>query len=192
MSITHPKVASDINPVTCGDFNAEHVVKNLYGYELVEEKNVSAGTTSVTFENLDGDLVKEYLLEYELSAIASTSNFIGKLIFNDIDTDTYDCQEMYQVEGNSGTGRWNRLWPILSTYNENLLYSYGTFKVLAESGKYRLCDGRIVRKSTNHLCQSTLQGYWSNTVDNITKMSLIFAFGVQGTIRLWKRIPVEV
>ena len=191
MEIRHKTISTPDNQVDGDDWNDKHnVTPMLLGYELVEEIIAPAGSTSIIFTGLNGDEDIEYLLEIVASSSNNTSNNVAKLLFNADDGDNYNFQEHYQVESNIGYGSNTRITAIESTYNEILTHQKSKLTIYAKSGTIRMCEGKYVRKTPNHLAQSQVTAYWNNTTSIITSITIAAysPFTFSGTFRLWKRI----
>lgn len=192
-TITHKKVASEVNPVNCGDWNNNHDIVNLSGYVLVEEKILPAGSTILTFSGLDGDTDEEYLIEYDLNSGDGKS----QLLYPNNDTGAnYAGMVSYGWRGGVGAG--NLTVPQIDFFeNQATTSCKGICIVNTKSGKYRLinCNYVIYGPYSSLPVEQHRIIQWKNTIDNIT--SIVIAHqdadhGFSGTIRLWKRIPVEV
>jgi len=191
--ITHKKVSSEVSPVNCGDWNANHDIKNLMGYILVEEKNLPAGTTTCTFDGLDGDVDEEYIIEGQITTANALNPEISMRINNDsgnnyIRTGFY--QDDAQFNGEHITTSSFRLSIVPTT---SITHQVFTAKILARTGFMRCIDLKSVGDNTSTTKRMSINlGKWTNTVDNITSITCLCSTTFSGTIRLWKRIPVEV
>jgi len=191
--ITHKKVSSEVSPVNCGDWNANHDIKNLMGYILVEERVLPAGTTSTTFSNLDGDTDEEYLIETDI-IMARTGVYTNLILRPNGDTNsTYNGVVAETLNNVNSAINAAFIW-IASTGNSQDGSVNGECKLYAKSGKIRHVIGEFVCSRGTYLSNDRLAGNWSNTTDNITSIVLLASDSgsFSGTIRLWKKIPVEV
>lgn len=191
-TITHKKIASEVSPVTCGDFNANHDIVNLSGYILVEEKNLDAGTTTCTFSGLDGDVDEEYLLETNVNMVRTGAYTNLVLQFNNQAT-TYNSSSRESLNGTTSTINVAFLY-IASTGNSLNGISKGRATLFVKSGTVRQILTTFISSRIGYVANVVGAGDWANTSDNITSITLLASDSgsFSGKIRLWKRIPVEV
>ena len=190
MGIQHNHYADPTNKVGCDQWNDEHKIVNMLGYELVEEKILPAGTTTTTFSGLNGNEDGEYLIEAELNIEGSTDTWLW-VTPNGITTNQgYD----YYMWWNGGGGR---------NSNENaarmfLVRGTGTFCNINAKLKPKTGVPRIMHTdSASFKDQSSRTGYiarsyWSDTTTIITSLVINTSGSpFNGKIRLWRRIPIN-
>ncbi len=188
--IKHDSIA-DGDPLIDGeDWNANHEISNIKGWELIEEKTLNSGTTTTTFTNLNGNVDLEYLVEYELNITSgdntivvrpnndSESNYVGTLL-EDYNTTGAVYSKAALVLASTG---WNEA-----------TFAWGKGLINPVSGRKRSLLNECIRlpNSTSNSAWTKTWGYWTNTTDNITSLSIVATSGsFSGKIRLYKKIPL--
>jgi hypothetical protein len=193
MEIRHKAISTEDHLIDGDEWNDKHsVAPLLYGYELVEEKNLPAGTTTTTFSNLDGNEDEEYLIEYEGVMSHSTTQFM-KLFPNSITNNQFGA---YFGWGTIGGLNHN---PASVTYIPFAIAHTGQIKmtasciIKAKTGTLRTFNGECLDILASTFENYTFSGVWNETITNLTSLVIAPDVGTfSGTIRLWKRIPVEV
>jgi hypothetical protein len=172
-------------------WNAKHKIKNLLGYELVEEKDLPAGTTTYTFDELDGDTDLEYKFEYDLDVIGS--GFGGIVIKPNNITDDQGGTGFYVYNGGHGEDNTFTLLPLGWYFYSEDHSEYGELQIFAKTGRYRRFRGaaNVPINANNHYGFYQLLHWWKNTADNITNIVVACRTGgsFSGNIKLWKKIP---
>jgi hypothetical protein len=191
--ITHKKVSSEVSPVNCGDWNANHDIKNLMGYILVEERGLPAGTTTTTFSNLDGDTDEEYLLEYIVTINCTDTDGVIFVRPNNLNSG-YNCMGERWWDTTGDPVKWTTYFAFSRHgLTGQTLYQSGKCILQVKSGMVRFFKGRSICNGPTETLMTLSGGILANTTDNITNLVVGFDKGsFSGTIRLWKRIPVEV
>jgi hypothetical protein len=192
MAIKHEKVASIENKVRRADWNDEHKITNMLGYELVEEKDITQGVGSVTFSDLDGDVDEEYMIEGDLAIVCGGG------------VDTHICVQPNSDTGNNyytqSNGAYNTTAYLQAQSNMELGMTFWAesgrirFKgnLYTESGRFRDLDSFFSGKSQSYQFKGWNYAYWVDTTNNITSLDILANSGsFTGTIRLWKRIGVS-
>lgn len=192
MTIKHLKEPTETDKVGKEDWESDHKITNLYGWELVEEKTLSAGTTTCTFSGLNGDVDGEYLLEYDI-LISGGGDYPVHLRFNSDDGANYwsTVLQYYASTGSitnfaylrSGAPGWNEISRVHSK-----IYIHPT------TGIKRRIRGEfeMLPASTDNMAWNQVWGYWKNTVDNITQIRLIpITATISGVARLYKKISLS-
>lgn len=166
--------------------------KTLLGYELVENKNLPAGTTTCTFDGLDGDVDEEYLIEFNItSTITKHDKPIG-ILPNGIRTNL--ATSFFRNWGSTqGSGSVSNMLCLLThgTVGQTL-YQSGEMKLFAKTGKPRLGYGRVVSYSPSDLMNGISSFRWNDSETKITNLVFLHdGASISGTVRLWKKIPLE-
>lgn len=205
LKITHPEKPTESDKIDDNDYMLPHdiegVLPDLSSFPgakirlpiLIEEKTLSLGTTSVTFQNLDGNTDEEYLIVSELSIVSGGSD------------------KNIQIKPNNQTGTSmsviynNDASTTVSAASRNLLqitgscFSQDTFskaigRFHAKSGIIRtfFCDVYLL--STSHKSHQQYAGYWSNIADNITSLVFVVDSGgsFSGRIKLYKMVDISL
>lgn len=194
LDINHNFIAGEGTLVDDGDWNDTHKISGggtLRVPQLIEEKVVSAGSTSVTFSGLNGDVDGEYLLEYDI-LINGAGDYPVHLRFNSDDGANYSSNvlQYYASTGTitnfaylrSGATGWNEISRVHSK-----IYIHPT------TGIKRRIRGEfeIVPASTDNMAWNQVWGYWKNTADNITQIRLIpITATISGVARLYRMVDL--
>jgi len=192
MPINHAKEASVDNKFGIADLNADHKITNMLGYELVEEKDLPAGTTTCTFSNLDGDSDVEYLLEGDISIIANGADRLIYLYPNNVSSGFSGSRHHIYQSGSIGYESLSTFYVVANGWNSDSNNHFDC-KILAKTGVMRLFKSETIDAIPNHNGGQTINCVWSDTITNITSLVLLITSGgsFSGKIRLWKRIPIE-
>jgi len=191
--ITHKKVSSEVSPVNCGDWNANHDIKNLMGYILIEERVLPAGTTSTTFSGLDGDIDEEYLIEGNIDLIPVSAASFVYLRPNGISSG-YKGSRYGSYSGTTAVGTADITAGLLLTFSPVVEACYCCINSVLKCnpGRYKLLHSRDTvygaTRTGGSISNSALPS--SENFDNLVIVCSTGSFS--GTIRLWKKIPVEV
>lgn len=166
--------------------------KILLGYELVEEKNLPAGTTTCTFDGLDGDVDEEYLIEFNVTSTITIKDKVFGILPNGITTNLFT--NIFR-NWDSGTGRVS-VNTLLGVINHGevgeTLYQIGEMKLFAKTGKPRLGYSRVVSLSPSTTMNGISSFRWKDSETKITNLVFLHEGGsFSGTVRLWKKIPIE-
>lgn len=153
---------------------------NLDNYDLVDVKNFSAFTGVQTFNNLDGDRDEEYLIELEHDGSSSRP-----LVQINSITTGYTNQYLRNSSGTIGsTNQASAGFELLA--NTETGWRTSTFKLNAVSGKKRLGTSSASRTLGGRQ-QNENAGWCSNTVDNVTALTITNLVSATGTVKLYKR-----
>jgi hypothetical protein len=172
-----------------------HKITNMLGYELVEEKNLPAGTTTCTFDGLDGDVDKEYLIEGRGSlALATTSGDSVMSMYPNNDTGAnYLGAQLFGSSTPACSGSditTMRLCRTILSTNSTVMFSQELYAI---TGIPRTSIGKSFAYNSAGRLIINFGCAWTNINDNITSLTISIANGsYSGILRLWKRIPVEV
>lgn len=172
-------------------WNAKHKPYKLLGYELVEEKNLPAGTTTCTFSGLDGDIDDEYLFEFDLSIIGSGYTGIA-LLPNNISTNQSGFWA-YHYNGNSGQDASFNWIPFGYYFYAENHDTVGSVIIRAKTGlKRRFIIKNYIPVNNGHFGMVDGVFIWNELVTKITSFVLACKTGgsFSGVIRLWKRLPI--
>jgi len=173
-------------------WNAKHKIKNLLGYELVKEKDLPAGTTTYTFDDLDGDTDLEYLFEFDLDIVGS--GFTGIVVRPNNITTQQGGMSSYAYNG--GVGRdasytWIPLGWYFYAENHRMI---GTNKIYAKTGVARVfrVENCVPNNGSGHYGLQNIVLWWNDTTTNITSLVVVCRSGgsFSGNIKLWKKIPI--
>jgi len=191
--ITHKKVSSEVSPVNCGDWNANHEIKNLMGYILIEERVLPAGTTSTTFSNLDGDTDEEYLIEFNVLISNPSFPYNLYLLPNGLSTNLRSVIGYFYSTPGTGNKAYTDKVPLAyDNTSANPLYVRGRCTVENLPNGYK----SFIGESSIDSSAEVNRGIFSSLLSNTTNLTSITCTGTSGsfsgTIRLWKKIPVEV
>jgi len=188
MPVQHNHYADPTNKVGCDQWNEEHKIVNMLGYELVEEKILPAGTTSCVFDGLNGDVDEEYLIVCDI-LIAGTSD---RTMFVIPDTGVgsefvgYSHAAGGQVSVN-GVG-----FPLVPP-SGGRMYQYVELRIFAKSGKFRHSYGFRNGWATDGswLMGEQIHGLWKNSTSLIGALTVGISIGgsFSGLIKLYKKIP---
>ena len=144
------------------------------GWVLVEEKNITSATTSVTFSNLNGDSD----VEYEISGmLVGGSATIAHLMLRPNGDATATNFKAEYLQGNSASvtsaalTNWAGCW-LTGASNAQ----YGSFKTrfMAKSGSVRTYQGETMYQAATSsvTLAAMVNGLWANTTSNITSLTL--------------------
>jgi hypothetical protein len=199
--ITHNHEATPIDKVGCAEWNDEHKIVNMFGYELVEQKDLPAGTTTSTFSGLDGNVDEEYLLETDVNIVGSVGAESEILLRPNNHTAGDAAGNHYsQFEGELYTlAESSARWPnvrayivVATTVGSVATQCKSNIKIYPPTGKNRLGMGQMVAETTTYLTSLNTNFSWRNTSENITSLVIIISKqSFSGTIRLWRRIPIN-
>lgn len=166
--------------------------KTLLGYELVEEKNLPAGTTACVFDGLNGDVDEKYLLEIEIVVAVTGGNSALRIHVNGI-SGGYDSEVIRWIGTNAEINNFKNSMAITwHGLNGQTLIQKGRVEIFAKTGTERFYLGDIVSKSPTETVRGLCGGSWNETITNINSLNISHAFGsFSGTIRLWKKIQIE-
>jgi hypothetical protein len=181
---------SDNSLIQPSDWNEEHTITNMLGYELVEEKVLNVGSAGAIFENLDGNTDKEYLLEADCIVVGSTA---FHLRFNGAST-TYDEDNIGFYNGNTWGGGGSQITFLGVGFDDSGARCISKHEIYPLSGSKRPVKYNLTMVPNNNTTWNLVGcGIWTNTSSNITSISIVQADAstLSGTIRLWKRIPVS-
>ncbi len=165
--------------------------KTLLGYELVEEKNLPAGTTTYTFDGLDGDVDEEYLIEFNITSTITKQDKVLGILPNGITTNLV-TNIFRNWEGGQGSLSVNTLLGVIN-HGEvgNTLYQIGEMKLFAKTGKPRLGYSRVVSLGPSNVMNGMSSFRWKDSVTKITNLVFVHEGGsFSGTVRLWKKILI--
>lgn len=194
MEITHKHVCNPDNPVDGDGWNDKHIITPLlYGYELVEEKTISLGTTSVIFTGLNGDVDEEYLLTGD---IVLTSDFPSLMLVPNNDTGgTYVGTSFYSLNPSATGAATTTHIRVCQSNNSATTYVKFEGKFYPKTGAYRQALFNATHALSGRSLVTINGGHWANTTDNITSIVLVRTSATgsfSGKIQLWKRIKPEV
>lgn len=185
----------DNNLVQPSDWNANHVLSGGGVFrvpQLIEEKTLPAGTTSVTFSGLDGDSDKEYLCEFNLIIVLGNggAGLIWKPNNSSSNQDAVQHRYHSTWDGYSG-GNVSRL--VYQGTTGDTVYCSGYFIFNAKTGSIRTWRGH----STSYISSPTLghsnSGVWTDTGTNLTSIVILPDVGTfSGTIRLYKMVDLNL
>lgn len=166
--------------------------KTLLGYELVEEKNLPAGTTTCTFDGLDGDVDEEYLIEFNVTCtIAIQDKSIG-IFPNGVTTNLMSSIIRNWESGQDRRSINTSLCLIYHGLVGDTLYQNGEMKLFAKTGRPRLGYGRMASSAATGVMNATSSCRWNDSETKITNLVFRHEGGsFSGTIRLWKKIRLE-
>jgi hypothetical protein len=190
MEIRHKTISTPDNQIDGDDWNDKHnVTPMLLGYELVEEKVLPAGTTSCVFDGLNGDVDEEYLIESSnVTTVApGSADYSLRVLPNGVITE----QKLVLSRARQDQiFKWTDtvFSVMISSYNQQFVGRF-TAKIFCKTGGYRYVKGESFVISSGYYDNQNFAGYWSNTTNNITNLTVNISGGsFSGTIRLWKRI----
>jgi len=166
--------------------------KKLLGYELIEKKELAAGTTSCTFSNLHGDSDIEYLLQF--TGILNITDSTLLLRFNNSATGYLGSGSVvrnglttYQAYGYDSNGL-----PLAGTpWSNTNPYTFFESKLIVKSGNPRLGRSSFVQRGTYGV-GGKLFSTWGNTSDEVTSLVIVPANGsFSGIMTLYKKFLIE-
>lgn len=193
MPIKHLLTADGDPLVGEDDWNANHAITNMLGYELVETITESSGATTFTFSGLTSEYGTEYLIDYILKAVSGDTTI--SIIFNGDNTSgnygTY--MQLQETDGNNHhLTNWTSTSTIVRIYNQTPYISHGKIQIMdLNTG----IEGRATYRSEFSMYRAGWGengGSWYKSSDSgsITSLGLISSQNITGTIRLWKQISI--
>lgn len=196
MQITHTKIPTEEDKVTLEDWIADHNIEGGGTFklpQLIEEKTLSAGTTTVTFSNLDGDNDKEYYIIGDVFIVSGGGDRIITIKPNNITTNQ------------AGIRVYHFNYPALDRTSISTLqfamngwgadsYCHSEAKLIAETGKPRLYSNHTIDGIVgSYKGGQMIKAEWNENSTNIT--SLVFAIdggSFSGTIKLYKMVDITL
>lgn len=194
LNIDHSFIAGEGTLVDDGDWNAHHLISGggtLRVPQLIEEKVVSAGSTSVTFSNLNGDADGEYLLEYDI-IITGGGDYPVHLRFNSDDGANYSSNVLQYYASTGSITNFAHLRSGATGWNE-VSRVHSKIYIYPQTGIKRRIKGEyeIVPATTDNMAWDKVWGYWKNTADNITQIRLIpVTATISGVVRLYRMVDL--
>jgi len=192
MGIQHNHYADPTNKVGCDQWNDEHKIVNMLGYELVEEKILPAGTTSCVFDGLNGDVDEEYLIEYEIVTNPTNSISYTSVYINATSGLTIKATGHIVHSSAGGHGIDNLAKATLgrNSWTHSHIFK-GECKIQKLNSNYATIIGTAVCIANDYWSR---WDYSSTTALSSSINSLIIIpdnGSFSGKIRLWKKIPVN-
>ncbi len=200
MRITHSKVAvEDVDKPNCEDWNADHVISEVEeasGWQLVEEKEVPAESTTTTFTGLNGDADGKYKLEYELDIVSGGfERFLKMQPNNDTVAGYRNAVHSFSYAGGSPghtslIAKGGHVFLLGSTWSDANTKIEGEAIIRAVSGKRRKMEVKVSQSyDDNNFGEDNVLTYWLDTSSNITNLVLLLSGGTfSGNIKLYKWI----
>lgn len=177
--------------VGAGGVNENPTIK---GWQLVEEKSIGSGTSSVTFSNLDGDAAGEYMIEYGLNIVQNPgyAQTIHILPNNDSST-ARRSGVMYRTAAGYYTTVLNYLVLYYSSYTLVNQFVQGVLFLNAATGFIRVGHGMYSSYGSDvAYLAAKFSTEWGDTSNNITSLVITAdsgTFGGTGNyIRLYKGV----
>lgn len=186
----------DNNLVQPSDWNANHVLSGggLFRVpQLIEEKTLPAGTTSVTFSGLNGDSDREYLLDMDI-IITGGGDYPVHLRFNSDDGSNYGSKILQYYASTGSITNFDYLRVASTGWNEASRVK-SLISILATTGIKRRIKGNftMVPASTDNMAWNEVWGYWKDTGGNITQIRLIpVTATISGVVRLYKMVDLNL
>lgn len=182
----------DVNPLQCAYYNKDHKIVNMLGYELVEEKELPAGTTTCTFNNLDGNEDEKYLIEFNGVIINTTPDNQIKILLNNISSNSKATVKRVTSAGQL-ISSYAYMTLLQCGYSQNVTASF-TAKFWSKTGRQRIIRSDFYYSPVDgaDVLMGSSSSLFNDLVTNVTSIvisSLNNSFS--GTIRLWKRIPLD-
>jgi len=193
MGIQHNHYADPTNKVGCDQWNDEHKIVNMLGYELIEEKVLTPGSGEVTWNGLLGNEDEEYYLEV-LNVVGTGTGESVTIYFNEDLTvaNYYHLKMLYNTDSagrDAGTNGFNVAAGAWNTPG----ISNSKWQIRAKTGIFRVITGDFLSyiPSTGKAHAWVANYVWKNSTDEITKIRATYTNVASGTIRLWRRIPIN-
>jgi hypothetical protein len=157
-------------------------------YEQLAEYNLSAQNLDVTISGINGDTDDVIVIEVNNCEFASgTGSNDGLIIRLNNDSDNnYTWNSIYTDGSNITAGSTTTSYIPGATGNRQ---SVGAkTEIYLKSGKYRIFRtfNSIYNSSNTDATMYERGGYWANSVDEVTTISLYSDWDVTGTIRVYK------
>jgi hypothetical protein len=170
------QINSDVNQTDTIDIKIYEIPKtqNLDNYDLVDEVVFENRSTDIVFDNLNGDVDEEYLIEW------NNNDSLAFRINGDV-SNVYTAQGLTQNGG------------VLSAINgtataTSFLSSNGSVRLFATSGKDRLFVSSASSPTTeNGYDQAEGATWYTNTLDNVTSITATNLSSETGKVSLYKR-----
>jgi len=148
------------------------------GWDLIEVKNITVDTTSVTFSGLDGDVDGEYLLLYRIRKVPATgSNQFYALRPNGITTNQNCTIGAHSGTGSNTVNQFNHLRIAgggLFANNQTVGVLYFDAKTGTEARQY-ISNVAIRATTLVNTRRDVLSGVWTDTTTNITSLDIVAA-----------------
>lgn len=193
MPVSHNHVSTPTEKVGCPEWNDNHKVVNLTGYELIETKTLNAGSGTVEWTGLSGNVDDEYFLDV-IDVVGSGTGERVMVYFNeDLTVDNYYHLNMLYNSNATGRDASSTGFSVAEGVEGTPGISNSSWRIRAKSGKYRVITGDFFSYSPSiGKAHAWVSNYvWKNSVEEITKIRAVYSNVVSGTIRLWRRIPIE-
>lgn len=170
----------------------EYKIVNMLGYELVKERILPAGTTSVVFDGLDLKTDEEYLIEFNV--LISNPSFPYNLYLrpNNSSSNLRSVIGYFYSHPESGQKSYTDKVPLAyGNTPANPLYIKGKCTVEILPNNYKSFIGESSIDSSREVNRCMFSSLVSNT-NNLTSLTCTCTSGTfSGTIRLWRRIPIN-
>lgn len=199
MPIKHNMVAGEGPLVDDVAWNDGHIIDGISEGSkirlpvLIEEKTIPAGTTSVTFSNLNGDVDGEYLIEGNVILVPTGSDNVINLQPNG---DTGANYVGVCIAGLSTTTLGSSSTSALRlVQSNNVATSYGKFsaRIYPVTGILRKFESIGSSQLSGRALSHVSSGHWTNTASNITSLVCIVSNGsFSGTIKLYKMVDITL
>ena len=204
LEITHPEKPTEQDKIDDNDYMLPHTINGvlpdftgLSGLYiripvLVEEKTISSPSSSVTFENLNGDNDKKYLLITDITLTRQSQAYSNLILKPNNDSSN---GKSYTVGGVSGSNP-NKIeanYIIIGfTDNSQTGIVNSIFNIYPITGKNRTALGKILSQRGTYISSYISSSYYSVTNTNITSFVIASTDGgtFTGTIKLYKFIDI--
>lgn len=195
MIITHKKVPSESNKVGLEDWTDEHNIQTENSYrvrELIEKKTLTAGTTNLTFENLDLFTDKVLFGDFDLDISNDGSERMLNLQFNsDTNASNYDNTQVHISYSYMGPQHnWNGNQVIMRGWTTGNNHLHGHFNVRGKNGIKKIFEC-FSGTPTSERFESVVN--WNDTSNNVTSFKISISGGsFSGEISLYKWVDLLV
>ena len=166
------------NPLQCAYYNKDHKIVNMLGYELIEEKEVLAGSTQAVFTGLNGDEDEEYFIEIVLTQLMAADE---QFLFAKPNSASSGLYGSFHRGGSSHDIRQGSSW-YLSYLGLSGATVYHNIQMYLSSKSGKLRFGRGTSQSVTSELNSVINGsfsvLWTNLVDNITSLTVYVPGGL--------------
>lgn len=169
----------------------QEATPNSFGWELVERKTLAAGTTTVTFNNLNSSVDPVYLIRFDLALVASGADRFLTIRPNAITTNQRSILPTSYATSSDNNARTD-LTIARSGWSRDGHF-YGQIEWNVKPGNSRIGRGQWVFLPTDN---SNLQlGHsaigWTDTSTNITYLDIVLSGGsISGIIEIYRLVGV--
>jgi len=161
-------------------------------WTLKERWAPTSNATSHTFNNLNGDSDRSYMLRSRVvSNQTSNLDVLGR--FNADSGSNYTIQVLDAASTSASESNFSSTGFLIGWGATTSDMSFNTQEIYAASGKARMALGSSMRFSSTASMRSIYATSWSNTADNITSLTVLSTesggIGVGTEIELWVLNP---